>query len=306
MNGVVGLPLDLEVIDCGLGAYPELGHGVPLQTSQAKARETLDQGERTFRLGDHDDPGEDRGRLAGPVELDHVDRLVEREALADAQGSAPGHQGSVQRDHGIVVTRVHGAKCLLEPRRRLLERLGERHDLDPGSLEPRDVGKIGPKLALDHDQAIGGKLCDARAERFLDVGGIDRQRGGADRRIDFGQQRAEVGIFPGFDAAMRQPKSGISLDRLVPQARRRRHRLRREAPRGRSRTCRDKPARPWCGTAGPATPSCAFRPPCRRIRRSPSVRARAQAQARPSAPRARPRAHARGPERCNPAAADNG
>ena len=52
--------------------------------------------------------------------------------------------------------------------RRLLERLGERDDLDAGSLEPGDVGKIGPKLALDHDQAIGGKRGDARAERFLD------------------------------------------------------------------------------------------------------------------------------------------
>src|SRR5262249_26439042 len=38
-------------------------------------------------------------------------------------------------------------------------------------------------------------------------------------------------------------------------SRRRKDRARREARRGPGRTCRDRLARPWYGTAGPATPS---------------------------------------------------
>ena len=175
----------------------------------------------TFRLGDHDDPGEDRGRLAGPSSWMTWIGLSSVAPSPTLEAAPPVIKAAFSAITASSSRGFTAPSACLEPRRGFSSAWASDTTSTPGSLEARDVGEIGPKLALDHDQAIGGKLGDARAERFLDVGGIYRQRGGADRRIDFGQQRAEVGVFPGLDAAMRQPEPAISLDRLVAASQRR-------------------------------------------------------------------------------------
>ncbi len=70
------------------------------------------------------------------------------------------------------------------------------------------------QIALDHHQAIGGKRRDLAAERAGKLGVAHRHAFGLHQRIDVGQPGAEVGIFPGLDAAMRQAEAAIGLDRL--------------------------------------------------------------------------------------------
>ncbi len=198
---------------------PHLGHGVALQAANTEAGEAFDERGGAARLGDHDISRQCRGRLALAVELYEMDRLVEGHALADAQSGAAGHQRGVERDDRVVSPRVDLAETSLEPSRKLLERLAERHDLDAGGLQRRDIRKVCPKIALDHNEPIGRQRRDLAAERAGEIGVAHGDAFGLQQRIDVGQPRAKVGIFPGLDAAMRQAKPAIGGDGLAPQAR---------------------------------------------------------------------------------------
>ena len=55
------------------------------------------------------------------------------------------------------------------------------------------------------------------AERFLELCLGDGDAGRTHERQSLSEARAEVGIFPGFDPAVRQTERGIGVDRLGPQ-----------------------------------------------------------------------------------------
>ena len=241
---VAAFPLHLDVLHRGLGANPELGYGIALQ-APAEAAEALDHRGGAAGLGNDDVTGEGRGGIARAVDRDEVYRLVEDDALAHAQGDAARHQRGVEGKHGVVVARIDVSKRLLQPGLRLLERQRERDRLDAGSFQAGEVRKIGPEIALDDDETIGGKARDFRAERLAELGIAGGRAVGLAERIDVGEPRAEVGIFPGLDAAMGQADAAVSPDRRRPQ-------IRDEGIAGAgkrvlapSRTGRDSPVRPW-------------------------------------------------------------
>ena len=230
MQRILAVALELHMAKRGLLADPDLRHGVPLKATDAEAGEAFDQRGRAARLGDHDVPRDGRGRLALAVELDEMDRLVEEDAGADAEGGATGHQSGVERNDSIVLARIDLSESGLEPGRRVLERLAERDHLDAGRLQARDVGEVCPEIAFDHDQAIGREAGDLAAKRAGKVGLAHGDAFGLQQRIDVGQPGAQVGIFPGLDAAMRQAEPAIGLDGLASASPTRRGRARREAP----------------------------------------------------------------------------
>ncbi len=137
MKRILAVALQLHMPERGLVADLELGHGVALKAADAEAGEAFDQRGRAAGLGDHDVPGDGRGRLALAVELDEMDGLVEGHAGADAQGGAAGHQSGVEREHRIVLARIDLSESGLEPGRRLLQRVAERQHLDAGRLQAR-------------------------------------------------------------------------------------------------------------------------------------------------------------------------
>ena len=165
MKRVVAVALQLDMLERGLVADLELGHGIALKAGEAETAETLDQGGRAAGLGDHHVARDGRGRLAVAVELDQMDRLVEGHLGADAQGGAAGHQRGVEREHRIVVARIDLGERGFEPGRRLLQGLAERHHLDALGLKAGDIGEIGAQIALDHHQAVGGERGHVAAER---------------------------------------------------------------------------------------------------------------------------------------------
>ena len=284
----------------------DLGHGVPLDLVVADAAIALEQGERRALL-EQDDVAGDHAYGFGPgIEIDEVDRLVEGHALAGAERDATAHQREVERQHRIAVLGVDPAEVGLKPARRVLERLRQRHDLDAGCFQPGKIGEIGAKLALDHDQAIGIKLGDGVAKRLVQIFIADGNSGRACKRQGLGELGAEIGIFPGLDAAVRQPERGIGVDRSPA-----------------------KVGGPWIAGAGKRLlrrgikieisllgsrlelfdrelHASVLTRPLRRIRRSRSLPARARAQARPSARSCRRTERAPDRARCSSGAADSG
>ena len=97
------------------------------------------------------------------------------------------------------------------------ERLGDGHDFGAGSLQPGEVGKIGPKLAFDNDEPVGVESSNVGAEGAGDLRLGDGDAGGAGERQSFCELGAQVGVFPRLDAAMRQPKHAVGVDRLGTQ-----------------------------------------------------------------------------------------
>ena len=148
-----------------------------------------------------------------------MDGLVEDDAGADAQGSASRHQRSVKRNDRIVLARIDLSKSGLEPGRRLLERMAERDQLDAGALQARDIREVRSQIALNDNEAIGREARDLAAKRAGKVSLAHGQAFSLHQRIDVGKPGAEVGIFPGFDAAMRQAEMPIGLNGLGPQTR---------------------------------------------------------------------------------------
>ena len=89
----------------------------------------------------------------------------------------------------------------------------------PARLEVRDIGQVRPEIAFDDHQAIGREAGELAAKGAGEVGLAHRDAFGLQQRIDVGQPGAQVGIFPGLDAAMRQAEPAVGLDGLAPQAR---------------------------------------------------------------------------------------
>ena len=217
MKRVGRFPLQLDVVDGGLVADLDLGHGVALEAFQAKAAIALEHRGGSPLLGDDDVAGHHGCGLAGSVEMDEVDRLVERHALRNAERDAAGHQRHVEREHGVVLARVHLAQGLLQPLRRHLQDMGERRHVGARLAKCGHVRQIDAQLAFDEHKAIGGECGNRLAERRLKGSIVDGGAERRDQRVDLVEARAQIGIFPGLDAAMGQPETAIGLDGLLPQ-----------------------------------------------------------------------------------------
>ena len=146
-----------------------------------------------------------------------VHRLVEAHALAEAEANPAAHQREVQGHDRIAVLGVDLAERVLQPARRLLQRLGDGDDLGAGSFQPGKVGQVGAELAFDNDEPVGLKASDVRAEGAGNLSLADGDAGGAGERQSFGELGAKVGVFPGLDAAMWQSERGIGVDRVDAQ-----------------------------------------------------------------------------------------
>ncbi len=72
--------------------------------------------------------------------------------MAARSATPPLIKREVQRQHRIAVLRIDPAELGLEPARRVLQGLGQRHDLDAGGFQSGKIGEIGPKLAFDNDR----------------------------------------------------------------------------------------------------------------------------------------------------------
>jgi hypothetical protein len=138
-------------------------------------------------------------------------------ALGETEADAAAHQREIQGHHGIAVLGIDLAERVLQPTRRLLQRLGDRHDFSAGGLQPGEVRKIGPQLAFDNDEPVGVESSNVGAEGAGDLGLGDGDAGGAGKRQSFGELGAQVGVFPRLDAAVRQPKHAVGVDRLGTQ-----------------------------------------------------------------------------------------
>ena len=172
--------------------------------------------ERSALLHHDDGAGDDAGGLALAVEMDDMHGLVEGPVLGQAQDGAAGHERRVQGDDGVG-GRARLAQHFLQPGRGLAKCVGERDDLGARRRKARKVGQSGHKRALGDDQPIGGNGGEAIANAARDVGLAQGAGFGLSERIGFGQERAEVGIFPGLHAAMGQAQHAVGLDRLAAQ-----------------------------------------------------------------------------------------
>ena len=171
-----------------------------------RVRPLLDDGERT---------GEYRSGLAAGIDEDEMDRLRQRRALRGADHGTVAHEGRVERDRDIVgghdPTQM-GEKVAIACRQRL------RHGADgQPRLEARKIGEFRHQGAVDeHDAARlnrgehGERVFGARLRRRVGHGG---------ERLGVAHERAQVGIFPFFDAAMGQPLRLETPERRLPARR---------------------------------------------------------------------------------------
>ncbi len=173
MERISRFPLELDVVDGGLIADLDLGHGIALKAFQAKAAVALQQRGGGALLGHDDVAGHHGGRRAGAVEMNEVDRLLECHAFGNAQRDAAGHKRGVQREHGVVLARIDLAQGLPQPLGRHFQDMGERGDFGAGLAQGRHVRQIDAQLAFDEHEAVAGECGDGLAERRLKLGIAD-------------------------------------------------------------------------------------------------------------------------------------
>ena len=89
------------------------------------------------------------------------------------------------------------------------QRLGERADRKP-RLQGGNVGQFGNEGAVDKNQPARFDIAEQGAGRFRPrfCGGIGRRR----QRLCLAHQRAQIGVFPVLDAAMRQAGLGEHVE----------------------------------------------------------------------------------------------
>ncbi len=164
--------------------------------------------------------------------------------LATSTTTPPLHEGRVERERGVVGIGEEPADAL----GRVGEHVGQRRHGD--AVEPGKVGEVGAVGAVDHDQAgavePGQRVLAGELGQRGVVGAI-----GERRRVL--HQRAQVGVFPLLDAAVRQAALLEQRDRRLAPAGDRR--AARQAARRWRGIRRSAPLPPWCGWFS-VQPSC--------------------------------------------------
>ena len=209
--------------------------------------------------------------------------------LGDVDDDAALHQSRVQSQRRIV--------AVVEQQRRRAAASLARTSASAATVDaaerPSTSDRSGRYDAVDDNDPrpveIGERVFAHQLgqRRVIDAAG--KRRGAL-------HQRAEVGVFPRLDAAMRQAaplelRESPSRDACATRARAGQRRRRRAV------FARAASPRPWCAAFGARRSSSLRRPP-RRIRRSPSPPVRAPVPCRRSARSGRPTARARSRARC--------
>ena len=198
---------DLHMIDMGVVADEQFERGIDLIVAAGRALMAFDQHGARARLDDDQRAHESRGRLLRGHEQ-QMQRPLDGRAGGDADHRAVAHQGGIERDRDIA-----GRRELAEMRgeRRIAvgQRGGERADREP-RLQIGEIGQFGDEGAVDEDQAAGLDIAEQCAGGFRPRlrRGVRRAR----QRLGIAHQRAQIGIFPLLDAAMRQAFFGEHIE----------------------------------------------------------------------------------------------
>ncbi len=129
--------------------------------------------------------------------------------VADADDRAVAHQRGIER-HGDVARRRELAEFRRERRIVVGKRRGKRTDRKPG-FERRGVGQFRHERAVDKDQPAAFDVAEQLSRR-LGAGnrcGIGR----SGKRLGIAHQRAQIGVLPVLDAAMRQALADEKVER---------------------------------------------------------------------------------------------
>ena len=138
-----------------------------------------------------------------------MERPLDGRAGANADHGAVAHECGVERDRNVACRRK-----LAEMRHQFFivlgERRGERSDRKP-LLERSGVGQFRHEGAVDKDEPAGFAVAQERT-RAPGAGFRLRIRRACER-LCVPHQRAQVGIFPVFDTAMRQAFPSENVER---------------------------------------------------------------------------------------------
>ncbi len=194
---------DLDVIDMGLVADENLERGIDLIVAAGGTFMTFDQHGAGALLHHHQRAHEGRGRLCRGDE-EQMNRPLDGRAGGDADHGAVAHQRGIERDRDVACRREL-AEMGSERRIAVGQRVGERADRKP-RLQGGNVGQFGDESAVDKHQPARFDVAEQGAGRLRPRlgGGIGRRC----ERLCVAHQRAQIGVFPVLDAAMRQAGLG--------------------------------------------------------------------------------------------------
>ena len=199
---------DLDVIDMRLVADEQFERGVDLIVASGRAFMALDQHGAGALLHDHERAHEARRRRFRGDE-DQMQRPFDGRAGADADDGAVAHQRGIERD-GDIACRRELAEFFRERRIVVGKRRGERTDRQPG-FQRRGVGQFRHERAVDEDQPAAFDVAEQLSRRLR--AGHRRGIGRSGERLGIAHQRAQVGVLPVLDAAMRQALAGEQVER---------------------------------------------------------------------------------------------
>ena len=137
-----------------------------------------------------------------------MQRPLDGRAGADADHRAVAHQRGIERD-GDIACRRQLAELRRERRIAIGERGGERTDRKP-ALQRGDVGQFRNERAVDEDEPAAFDIAEQFARRL--GARLGRGIGRARQRLRLAHQRAQVGVLPVLDAAMRQAFLGEQVE----------------------------------------------------------------------------------------------
>ena len=124
VNRFKGFTLQLDVMNRGFRAQGHRGHRIALNAGAPKRTEALEHGRRRTVLGHKNVARIDRSRCIRAVEMDEMDRLLERHTFRQTQCHSARHQRGVQRDQNVVAASRRGVETRHEPFRRRFQHLG--------------------------------------------------------------------------------------------------------------------------------------------------------------------------------------
>ena len=199
MQRVGALADDLDVIDMGLIADEHFKRGVGLIAAAGRAFIAFDHHHARAFADHHQRTGETRRRLFRRGE-DEMQRPLDGRTGAHADHGAVAHQRRVERDRNV----ARGRKLAEMPHQLVVvlgERGGERSDRQP-LFQRRGVGQFRHERAVDKNNPQRLALVEQRAGALGARFGLRIGRGR--ERLCVAHQRAQIGIFPVLDPAMRQ------------------------------------------------------------------------------------------------------
>ena len=208
-QGGAAVAADPDVIEPRAVADHQFERRIDLIVDALRPGERLDQRRLRARLHDHHDPRiHRRAGVAGKHMLD-MDRLGRGRTALDAQRHAAAHESGVEPIGGIVaagdrpgpVVRIFGQER---------EQFGDRNariavlEFAPGRfIAPVDDGDVMRVDAAEDRRDIAFRLGAGRARQ----------------RLRLAHQRAQVGVFPLLDAAMRQAFGVEAAEGVLAQGR---------------------------------------------------------------------------------------